>query len=110
MDNTSGLCTTCGHATPVTATPLPGHGVTTDEKIFLTGSACRCVPTPTERARLVTPGRAGELLAVSKRTIYSLIASGELNSVTVGRARRIPMDAIDQFVEELRAEHSETGT
>jgi excisionase family DNA binding protein len=38
------------------------------------------------------------MLRLSKPTVYGLIASGELPSITFGRARRIPMIALEQFV------------
>jgi excisionase family DNA binding protein len=40
----------------------------------------------------------------SERTIYSLIASGQLASVKIGASRRIPAAALDAFVASLTAE------
>lgn len=37
-------------------------------------------------------------LSVSRWTGYNLIRSGELESVTIGRARRIPRAALDAFI------------
>lgn len=34
--------------------------------------------------------------------VYDLIRSGRLESVKVGRDRRIPVDAIDDFIDQLR--------
>lgn len=50
---------------------------------------------------LLTPEEAAERLALSRTTIYELIRSGELRSVKVGRARRIPVAALGQYVTSL---------
>lgn len=52
------------------------------------------------------PAEAGEKLGVGRSTVYELIASGELESVKVGRCRRIPADALEAFVARIRAEQS----
>jgi excisionase family DNA binding protein len=44
---------------------------------------------------------AAALLSVSKTRIYELIRSGQLESVTVGRSRRVPSLAVDRYVERL---------
>jgi excisionase family DNA binding protein len=50
---------------------------------------------------LYTPEQAGEVLAVGRTTVYSLMASGALASVTIGRCRRIPAEALRVYVEQL---------
>jgi excisionase family DNA binding protein len=50
---------------------------------------------------LLTPEEAADRLALSRTTIYELIRKGELRSVKVGRARRIPAGALDDFVNGL---------
>jgi excisionase family DNA binding protein len=42
-----------------------------------------------------------ERLAISQTKLYELMSSGELRSVKVGRARRIPSDELDRFIAEL---------
>lgn len=51
---------------------------------------------------LVRVTRAAELLDVSRSRIYELIGSGELESVKIGGSRRVPVTAIEEFVERLR--------
>ena len=46
---------------------------------------------------------AAALLALSRTKVFALIASGELESVKVDGLRRVPRDAIDAFVDRLRA-------
>lgn len=48
---------------------------------------------------LLTVGDAARLLAVGRTTLYALIKRGELRTVAIGRARRIPRAALEQFVE-----------
>jgi excisionase family DNA binding protein len=38
------------------------------------------------------------MLRVSRSAIYGLIASGELRSITIGRRRRIPPKALEDYV------------
>lgn len=46
----------------------------------------------------VNPAQAARLIGVTRSTIYLLIASGELPSFTVGRARRIRISDIDAWI------------
>jgi excisionase family DNA binding protein len=50
---------------------------------------------------MVTAEEAALMLRLSRRTIYLLIASGELASVKVGRNRRVPVDVLREYVAEL---------
>lgn len=58
---------------------------------------------------LLTPERAAEQLDVGRTTVYGLIASGELDSVKIGRSRRIPADALVAYVERLRGGQTVSG-
>jgi excisionase family DNA binding protein len=51
---------------------------------------------------LLTTQEAAETLAISKSKLAMLIASGEIDSIRVGRSRRVPVDAITKFVDERR--------
>jgi excisionase family DNA binding protein len=51
---------------------------------------------------LLTPERTAELLDVSRTTVYALLAAGELESVQIGRSRRIPTDSAEGYVARLR--------
>ncbi len=53
-------------------------------------------PTP---RRLVHPiNEAAELLAVDRRTVYRLIARGELHPVRIGSRQRIPAEQLERLV------------
>lgn len=49
--------------------------------------------------RLMTVAEAAEILNVAKRTVYRLMDSGQIVYVRIGRARRIPVEEIDRFIE-----------
>lgn len=52
---------------------------------------------------LLKPEEAAELLSIGRSKVYELIGTGELASVRIGTSRRIPADALAEFVEELRS-------
>ncbi|QRP48250.1 helix-turn-helix domain-containing protein [Amycolatopsis sp. FDAARGOS 1241] len=56
---------------------------------------------------LLTVGEAANWLAISRNAIYELLRSGQLESVTIGRNRRVPALAVDDFVARLRREQHE---
>lgn len=41
---------------------------------------------------------AGELLSLSRTRMFALIKTGEIRSIRVGRLRRIPADALAEYV------------
>ncbi|MGD9794044.1 MAG: helix-turn-helix domain-containing protein [Acidimicrobiia bacterium] len=53
--------------------------------------------------RLVTLPDAAEYLAVSRGALYCLLGSGQLASVHIGRARRIPRAELQRFVRDRLA-------
>lgn len=53
--------------------------------------------------RLLTIATAARLLGVGRSTAYELIAAGELEVVHIGRSARVPVAAIDAYIERLRA-------
>jgi excisionase family DNA binding protein len=46
----------------------------------------------------VRPTEAARLLGVSRETVYVLMRSGQLRSVRLGRARLIPVAALDELL------------
>ncbi|WP_326589281.1 excisionase family DNA-binding protein [Streptomyces sp. NBC_01294] len=51
---------------------------------------------------LLTVEEAARRLRIGRTTCFALVASGALESVTVGRLRRIPPDALPAYVARLR--------
>jgi len=52
---------------------------------------------------LLTVEEAAKRLLLGRTLVYRLISSGELESVTVGRLRRIPAECLAEYVAALRA-------
>jgi excisionase family DNA binding protein len=52
-------------------------------------------------ALLPTPEQAAHQLSVERTTIYTLMASGELPPVNIGRYRRVPVSSLSLFVTRL---------
>jgi excisionase family DNA binding protein len=50
---------------------------------------------------LVTPEEAARRLSLGRTTIYELMSSGELQSVNIGRCRRVPVSSLSLFVTRL---------
>lgn len=51
--------------------------------------------------RLLKVSDVVERTQLSRTTVYELIASGELASITIGRTRRVPEAALDEFLRGL---------
>ena len=51
---------------------------------------------------LLTVEEAARRLTIGRTFCYRLISTGELESVPVGRLRRVPADAIPEYVARLR--------
>jgi len=49
---------------------------------------------------------AADRLGIGRSLMYRLVLSGEVESIRVGRLRRIPVDCLDQAIAKLRAEQS----
>ena len=56
--------------------------------------------------QLLTVPEAAARLRVSRMGVYRLLQSNELESVVVGGSRRIPVDAVEAYVEQRRTERS----
>jgi excisionase family DNA binding protein len=61
------------------------------------------VTTANATKLLLTPNEAAEQLAVSRTKIYELMASGTLRSIHIGRLRRVPIDALRDFIEAMES-------
>jgi excisionase family DNA binding protein len=61
------------------------------------------IPTPSDRTQrlLYTPEQAADALQCSRSKVYDLMNSGRLRSVHLDKLRRIPGDALDEFVADL---------
>ncbi len=48
---------------------------------------------------LLRPEEAAQRLGVSRSVVYELMADGRLDSIRIGKSRRIPVRALEHFVE-----------
>lgn len=58
---------------------------------------------------LVTVAEAARRLSLSRTTTYDLLLSGRLESVKVGRARRVVAASIPAFIDRLAQGDTEAG-
>lgn len=52
---------------------------------------------------LHTPEAAAALLSIGRSKVFELLANGDLQSVQIGRSRRIPDSALRAYVERIAA-------
>ena len=50
---------------------------------------------------LLTPTEAATVLGIGRSKTYQLLQSGQLQSVHIGSCRRIPLQAVHNFLAEL---------
>lgn len=85
---------------PATSTPMAlladALGVSQQDLLRLLHSSTSTAHDPTLVA--LTVEEAARRLSVGRTTMYALLASGEIPSVTVGRLRRIPAEALNDYV------------
>lgn len=63
----------------------------------------------TDGSVLLTLDEGSDVLGVGRSTVCELVASGELRSVKIGRARRISVAAIRDFVADLESGNGSVG-
>jgi excisionase family DNA binding protein len=54
------------------------------------------------RPLVLTMEQAADLLSIGRSTMYELVRTGQIESITIGRLRRIPSEALENFVARLR--------
>ena len=52
---------------------------------------------------LLTVEQAADRLGIGRTLAYALVSAGEIESVQIGRLRRIPADALPAFLDRLRS-------
>lgn len=61
---------------------------------------------PLAPRRMLTVEQAADALGIGRTTTYALVKTGELESVRIGRLRRIPADAINAYTARLQADQA----
>ena len=51
---------------------------------------------------VLTIEEAAERLGIGRTLMYALVSAGEVESVRIGRLRRVPTDALETYVATLR--------
>lgn len=60
--------------------------------------------------RVMMPGEVADLLRVSTRTVYGLLAEGEITHLKVNRMIRIPRESVERYIErQTRTASGEVG-
>jgi excisionase family DNA binding protein len=57
-------------------------------------------------ALLYKPEHAAALLGIGRSKLFELIGDGQIETVQIGRSRRIPAEALVAYVERLRSQDS----
>jgi excisionase family DNA binding protein len=68
------------------------------------------LPSPVTGPLLLTAEQVATALSICRTKVYELIRTGQLESVQIGSSRRIPVDAVSDYVERLRASSDYTRT
>lgn len=55
---------------------------------------------------LFKPEQAAVVLGIGRSKVFELMARGDLASVQIGRARRIPRESLEDYVRRLRSNAS----
>jgi excisionase family DNA binding protein len=71
-------------------------GLTEHQLLALVSHCGTELPDPTLVA--LTVEEAARRLGVGRTTMYALVASGEVPSVTIGRLRRVPAEALKEYI------------
>ncbi len=61
-------------------------------------------------ALLLTMTEAARVLSVGRTTMYELVGAGEVEVVHIGRSARVPVAALEEYVERRRAERATVRT
>lgn len=59
---------------------------------------------PRQRRLVLTVEQAAEALGIGRTMMYELIRAGAVESVRIGRLRRVPAQALSNYVDELRSD------
>jgi excisionase family DNA binding protein len=52
---------------------------------------------------------AAGMIGIGRTFMFHLLATGEIDSLKIGRRRKVPRDAIDDYIERLRAQQGATA-
>lgn len=67
-------------------------------------------PAPAAPALLLTVNEAAQALRLSRSQVYNLVNRGELQTVKIGSSRRVPMAALQAYIDRLLREQQHDYT
>jgi excisionase family DNA binding protein len=56
---------------------------------------------------VLTIEQAAKRLGIGRTLAYALVSSGEIESVTIGRLRRIPAECLTEYIDRLRRQRTQ---
>ena len=59
---------------------------------------------------LLTPAEAAQVLSISRSKLYELIGRGRLTTVRIDASRRVPRQALVEFIQHLQHQETEYET
>jgi excisionase family DNA binding protein len=59
---------------------------------------------------LLTPEQAATELGVGRTRMYALLAGGDVSSVKIGRSRRVPRAALQEYIDRLVTHPQQAGS
>ena len=65
--------------------------------------------TPAMERVLLTPEEVAEALHVGRCTVYDLLRTNQLQSFKIGKLRRIPVDAVHEFIKRMAEENGDAA-
>ena len=60
-----------------------------------------------ELPMLFTVEQVAQILGIGRSTVFQLIKNEQIESIRLGRSRRIPVDAMQNYVDDLRAKRAD---
>ena len=57
---------------------------------------------------LLTPNEAAKVLSISRSKLYELIGQGRLSTVKIDASRRVPAQALVEFIQHVHHEEAES--
>lgn len=60
-------------------------------------------------SRMLRPEEAARHAGIGRTKMYELIRTGQVRSVKIGRSRRIPVDALDRYIDALLDEQGKAA-
>lgn len=68
------------------------------------GVASRHAAAVTGSRLLYSVEEAADLLGIGRTFMFHLVATGEVDSLKIGKRRKIPRDSLNSYIERLRSE------